>query len=616
MKSYYTAILTAAVLVSGSSGLKAHDPYEGQYEVNHIDARRSAFEYVPGEIIVKFKAENSGKSLTTNGKRVSSPKSSAVNTLLEKYGVNKAEELMPLTGASTVPMQKRAKSFNGETVKDADLSSLYLIRIDAAKMTDIHAVIEDFKNLDEVEYAEPNYIVHACASSAGDYVSDPLYSQQWGPAAIGLDKLWEVPLTSSKRPIIAILDTGVDIEHPDLADNIWTNTLEAEGVEGNDDDHNGFRDDIHGWDFINNSAKMRDNNGHGTHCAGIAAAVGGNGIGIVGANPDALIMPVTIMQSNGQGDIATIIKGIDYAVANGADIISMSFGGYYDSMAERDALGKAYQKAILVAAAGNDYRCIYPHLCPVNNLMGGTVYPAAYNFVLGVEASSNADGTLASFSNFDEDGPITSTFTNLENYELRAPGTGILSTFPNGQYKQLNGTSMACPLVAGALSRLISVKDITSKEELFGDLIASTSGNLNIFNAYNISDADRKPSLSLVTYRLDDVNMGDGDGRPDAGETIRFYPTLRNSWGYAKNITYSLEVAENEDPDIIEFVESSVNAVSNLSSYASIEGENPILIKINPDCIDGRIISLVFKATCDNISIPYEKHITFQVDNG
>ena len=351
MKSNYTAILTAAILVSGSLGLMANNPYDGQYEVNRIDARRSSFEYKPGEIIIKFKADNSGKSLTTTRKGVASPKSSAVNELLQKYGVNKAEELMPLTGAVSVPMQKRARAFNGESVKDADLSSLYLIQMDVAKLTDIHAVIEDFKNLDEVEYAEPNYIVHACASSAGDYVSDPLYSQQWGPAAIGLDKLWDVPVTSSKRPVIAILDTGVDIEHPDLADNIWTNTLEADGVEGNDDDHNGFYDDIHGWDFINNSPKMRDNNGHGTHCAGIAAAVGGNGIGIVGANPNALIMPVTILQSNGQGDIATIIKGIDYAVANGADVISMSFGGYYDSMAERDALGKAYQKAILVAAS-------------------------------------------------------------------------------------------------------------------------------------------------------------------------------------------------------------------------------------------------------------------------
>ena len=116
---------------------------------------------------------------------------------------------------------------------------------------------------------------------------------------------------------------------------------------------------------------MRDNNGHGTHCAGIAAASGGNGIGITGANPDALIMPLTALQSDGTGDVAKIIKAIDYAAANGADIISMSFGGYNDSKDEREALAKAYSKAVLVAAAGNDNLCIYPHLCPENKIIIG-----------------------------------------------------------------------------------------------------------------------------------------------------------------------------------------------------------------------------------------------------
>lgn len=618
MKIYLPKLAAATLVAVSAAGLTANNPYDGQYEVNRIDAIRSAFDYKQGEIIVKFKSEGKTRAnlvATRSGVKASS-NASALNALLDKYGASNAEELMPLTGDIVTSPQTRSKAFNGENMEDKNLSSLYVIRMDAGKARNLQEVMKDFEALDEIEYVEPNYIVHTCAATATDYISDPLYSQQWGPAAIGLDKLWEVPLNNTKRPVIAILDTGVDITHPDLADNIWTNTLEADGVEGNDDDHNGFDDDVHGWDFVNNSARMRDNNGHGTHCAGIAAAVGGNGIGITGANPEALIMPVTVMQSNGQGDVATIIKGIDYAVANGADVISMSFGGYADSMAERDALAKAYQKAILVAAAGNDNLCIYYHDCPVNRKIGSPVYPAAYNFVLGVEASADANGSLASFSNFDEDGPITSTFAQLENYELRAPGVGIMSTFPNGQYKQLNGTSMACPLVAGAISRLVSVKEISSKEELFGDLIHTSNGNLNIFNAYNLSDDARKPTLSLVTYRLDDEKMGDGDGRPDAGETIRFYPTLRNAWGYAKNITYSLEVAENEDPNIIEFVDGNTHALSNLSSYAMIEAENPILIKINPECVDGRNISLVFKATCDNISSSLEQEIVLNIENG
>lgn len=175
-------------------------------------------------------------------------------------------------------------------------------------------------------------------------------------------------------------------------------------------------------------------------------------------------------------------------MANGADVISMSFGGYYNSIAERDALAKAYQKAVLVAAAGNDALDIYPYHFP-----GGTMYPAAYTFVLGVEASANAEGARAGFSNFDCDGGVTSAFVDLENYELRAPGVNIMSTFPGGQYKSLNGTSMACPLVAGAISRLMSVKEIDNKEELFGDLIHTAKGNLDIFAAYNMA----MPTVSL-----------------------------------------------------------------------------------------------------------------------
>ena len=615
MKLFYSLLLAASVGAMSNLDSLAGNPYDGQYDVNHYDPRHSSWNYKQGEIIVKLKAGNGAtpvKLRASKGKVSSS--SSALESLLRDNGIQEAEQLMTLTGSKVA--KQKARSINGQPVSDADLSGLYALRFDATKTQNIYTLITDLQNLNEVEYAEPNYIVQTC-SEPESYTADPLYTQQWGPAAIGLDKLWEVPTVSTKRPVIAILDTGVDITHPDLADNIWTNSHEANGADNRDDDGNGFIDDIHGWDFVNNSARMRDNNGHGTHCAGIAGAVGGNGIGITGANPDAYIMPIAVLQSNGTGDVATIIKGIDYATANGADLLSMSFGTYSNSIALHDALGKAYQKAVLVAAAGNDFQCINPHKCPLNNQYGAPMFPAAYSFVLGIEASGNGQGAMAGFSNFDCDGPITSMYpSDLFNYELRAPGTSIISTFPNGQYKSLNGTSMACPLAAGAISRLMDCRGITSKEELFGDLIATSNGNMDVFSAYSLMDADRKPTLSLVTYRLDDDKMGDGDGRPDAGETIRFYPTLRNNWSYAKNITYSLEVAENEDLDIIEFVDGSVKTLSNLSSYASVEGETPVLIKINPNCADGRIISLIFKANCDNISTPLEQKIKFSVENG
>lgn len=620
MKFHYSLLIAATVTALSVEGASANNPYEGQYEVNKIsNPRFSASDCRPGEIIVKFKTEDtvSPKLKCVKGKVKASASATSLNTLLDKYSAEVAEELMPLTGAQVTPQQKRMKAFNGKSVSDSDLSNLYLVRLDASKTANLNEVAEEFSALPEVEYAEPNYIVHACSSGESDYTSDPLYSQQWGPAAIGLDKLWNVPVISTKRPVIAILDTGVDIEHPDLAANIWTNEIEANGSDDRDDDANGFKDDIHGWDFVNQSARMRDNNGHGTHCSGVAAAVGGNGIGITGANPDALIMPITVLQSNGTGDVATIIKGIDYAAANGADVLSMSFGSYSNSVAMSDALAKTYQKAVLVAAAGNDNLCIYNHLCPQNKIRGAAMFPAAYSFVLGVEASSDTNGTLASFSNYDEDGHVTSSYAELYNYELRAPGTSVISTFPGGQYKSLNGTSMACPLAAGAISRLLSCRDITNKEELFGDLINTSNGNIDIFSAYNLNDTQRQPTLSLVTYRLDDVKMGDGDGRPDAGETIRIYPTFRNAWGNAKNITYNIKLVDTEDSSVLEFIDSGeAHVLSNLSSSASVEAESPFLVKISPDCVDGRIIRFVIEATCDNISEPLSKEIELTVENG
>lgn len=524
---------------------------------------------------------------------------------------------MPLTGAEN--FRKKMRAFNGAAVAAAPMNRAYRLKL-AKEGVDLLDAVRQLNELADVEFAEPNYLVNALADAPAATPDDPYYSLQYGIQDINLPELWGQPVISKEGPVIAILDTGVDINHPDLQANIWANDAEVNGAKGYDDDGNGFVDDLNGWDFVNNSGKIADYNGHGTHCAGIAAACGFNGIGIVGANPFARIMPLTVLQSNGTGDIATIIKAVDYAAANGASIISMSLGTYAESQALQQALGRAYQKAVIVAAAGNDGLCLN-HKHPEKGQMApAPMFPAAYTFVLGVQASS-ANGGLAGFSNYDDNGATYSEYTEdkLYNYEVTAPGASIMSTYPNGKYKQLNGTSMATPLVAGALSRLLQAKEYPNKEELFGDLINSvtTKGNLDIAAAYKIKDTDRKPTLSLVTYRLDDAKMGDGDSRPDAGETIRLYPKFRNAWGMAKNITYKLKLAELEDPEIVEFMDNGEShAISNLSSYACAEAESPFIFKISPNCVDGRIIKMVLTATCDNISAPLEQELEFTVENG
>lgn len=607
---------TCAAMLVASPEVLAQDTYAGSYDVTNISSRMP--EYRQGEMIVKFKTENTTapRLKASKGKLRAAAQAKALNSLLEKYGASEAEELMPLTGAQVTPKALRARAFDGKTVDDSDLSSLYLIRLDRSKTPNIHAVASDFAALPEVEYAEPNYILRICAT-ASDYTSEPMYGQQWGVPAIKLDKLWEKPVINSKRPVIAILDTGVDIEHPDLADNIWTNEREANGIEDSDDDGNGFTDDIHGWDFINNTGLMRDNNGHGTHCAGIAAASGSNGIGITGANPDALILPVTVMQSDGSGDVATIARGVDYACAQGADVLSLSLGTYTHSLSFYDILAKAYQKSLIVGAAGNDGMMLIPPP------MGAPFFPAAYSFVVGVMAS-DTEGNLAPFSNYDPDGPISSAYSNSEmlyEYEIKAPGTNIISTYPGGGYRSLNGTSMACPLVAGALSRLYQCKDIPTKEILFGDMIHTLQGGLDgvldVNAIYGLRDSDRVPTLGYVGCRIDDTAGGDGDFRPDAGEILEIYPTVRNFWGLARNVRATVELyGENEDRSIIDIIDGEADFGSEISGYAHNESKNPLRIKINDNCADGRHITLRLTISCDNSTNTVEALIPLVVENG
>lgn len=591
-------------LTAQGAGDTPTHPVANPYEVNTTpDVRFGA--YRPGEVIVKFRTE-SAINVRSNAKgRFATAGVQSVDAVLSRYGVNEAEALMPLSGAKALP--RRVKTFNGHELLTADLSKLYCVKGDAA--LNVEALVADLNQLPEVEFAEPNYIVYAQA--AKEYMTDPLYSQQWGPEAVGLPGLWDMPVTSPKRPKIAILDTGVDISHPDLQANIWTNEAEAKGQDGYDDDGNGLKDDYHGWDFVNQTGIIDDYNGHGTHCAGIAAAVGGNGKGIVGANPDALIIPVTVMQSDGTGDVATIVKGIDYATAVGADVISMSFGGYSRSMAEEQALGRAYHSAVLVASAGNDGLCINPHKCPVNNLNGSPCFPAAFTFVLGVQCDGG-------FSNYDDDGPIyfNPQFFSEEqmyNYELTAPGTNIMSTYPGGRYKKMNGTSMACPLVAGAVSRLLQCKEYPTKELLFGDLIHSSGSFTNFLSAYQIEDKDRKPTLRLVSWRINDLT--DGDGRFDAGEEVELYPIIRNDWGTAQNIKVWAEMGELEGK-VLEFSQSYASFNKPLSSYAKAESEAPIKFKIADDVVDGRHIRLVIHAQCDGMEQPTSTEILITAENG
>lgn len=262
-----------------------------------------------------------------------------------------------------------------------------------------------FTNQAGVKYAEPNYIYRATFVP-----NDPAFQgQQYAPQRINAIAGWDRS-QGSPNVTIAILDSGVDLDHPDLQAKI-----------------------VPGFDFVNNDSDADDDNGHGTHCAGIAAAVTNNGVGIAGIAPNCKIMPVKVLNAGGAGATDWIVNGITWAADNGAKVISLSLGGYGASQATKDAGAYALSKgAFPLAAAGNDNT-------------SQQFYPAAWDEYLAVGATDQND-QKAGFSNFD-----------ASWVDVAAPGVNIYSTLPGGTYGNSSGTSMACPVVAGLAGVVRSV---------------------------------------------------------------------------------------------------------------------------------------------------------------
>ena len=619
-KNYF--FLALVVLLFGSmTTVSAQVSNDNEDGVNKVDSR-FAKDFVPGQVLVKFKDASPVNVRRAAGKFHSVDKKS-VNDVLKEFGTAKMEKVLP--NEKPGRQLRRARAYNGQFVQERDLSQLYLVETDEEHAPQTMQLVEKLKDLNEVEYAEPNYKMYLMdAEIAGSFGGNPYITQQWYLDSYGVKQLWNKPIINPKRPVIAIIDTGVDLTHPDIAPNLWTNKAEAEGEAGYDNDGNGFRGDVHGWDFINNTPNVKDFNMHGTHVAGIAAAAN-NGIGIIGANPQALIMPISVMQSDGTGDIATIIKGIDYAAKNGADVLNLSLGGYVNSRAMRQALEKAYQTAVIVAAAGNDGICVNSSHHPSPCYGAAPMFPAAYSFVLGVQATQS-NGSLAGFSNYDDDGNTFSSVTTLQdpdgfNYELKAPGTNMLSTIPGGKYKVLQGTSMASPLVASAISALKMVKNYDTQEILWGDLLHTD----NIAQAYAVKARPAELDLMKIMYRerkeLADETEEDysGDGEIDAGETVSLYPVIRTTFGPASNIKMYLEMGDEfEDPNTVQIITDKNNKVDfglHLDAYGKGVSLNPLIVKIADDVADNRHIKMRFVATCDESNVTYIGTFTMVVTN-
>lgn len=341
--------------------------------------------------------------------------------------------------------------------------------IDDLDDADSQVVADTYSSFPEVEYAEPNYEVTFYHSGGGHehrHANDPLLPQQWAlandgslggkeNADISATQAW-VTTTGSEEIVVAVLDSGVDYTHPDLKHNIWNR---PDGIAEYEDRELGVINDLHGYNAMQNSGDPMDENGHGTHCAGIIGAEGENNIGIAGINWNVKIMPLKFMDAGGVGTTQAAVEAINYVIQRkragvNVRVISASWGSRQKSRALEDIIRQASQEGILfVAASGNSH----------SNNDRSPQYPASYNLpnVLSVAALNRQD-ELANFSNF---GP--------KSVHIAAPGAEILSTWLHDEYEVHSGTSMATPMVAGVAALVLSKYPEMSVEELRSRLLNS-----------------------------------------------------------------------------------------------------------------------------------------------
>jgi subtilisin family serine protease len=393
-------------------------------------------------------------------------------------------------------------------------------------------------NDDRIEFAEANYLYKASIIP-----SDTYFNNQWYLKKIKAPAAWD---TRSESPqiVIAVIDSGVDISHPDLINNLWINRNEKPD-NGIDDDGNGFIDDTNGWDFVSKTADPKpkfdkdwnlDGIMHGTVVAGIIAASGNNAAGISGVTWRAQLMPLRVLDGKGQGRANDVIKAIDYAVANGADLINLSFNGFDYSQGMNEAVKRAFNAGVIVvAAAGNELSSGKGY-----NLADDPMYPVCFdgsrneNWVIGVAATDVLDQKTA-FSSY-----------GFNCVDLSAPGVSIYGTSVYAPDKRINdknlnlyydgywsGTSVAAPQVTGALALLEAANPRADRKEIIKFLLEGTDnisrlnpeylgqlghGRLNVDASLDLSLADIKSHTTRLLFAPASgsggaINITDSDGR-------------------------------------------------------------------------------------------------------
>lgn len=453
--------------------------------------------HVPGELIVKFKTGVNAQSFFQN---------------------------KSITALGLAPKRVIHLSYG----------NLSVVSINNEKM--FAQTLQSLKKNAAIEYAEPNFIYSIAVMPKGqhhqfssDIPDDALFDQQWGlhntgsndpqgkagvaGADINALKAWDIAKGSPSIKI-AVIDTGVDYNHPDLKENIWVNEKEANGKPGVDDDNDGFIDDIHGYDFANNTGDPIDQNGHGTHCAGTIGAIHNNKLGISGVMSEVTIVPLKFLGADGTGSLENAVKAIDYATAMNVDIISNSWGGGDYSQTLFDAIKRASDKGIIfTAAAGNS---------STNNDEAPS-YPASYKIpnIVSV-AALTSQNELADYSSYGK-----------SSVHIAAPGNSILSTYKDGGYETLSGTSMATPYVSGVLGLLLS-KEGRIDHDIMKERLLATSAPVKAL-ADKTKAGSRIDAYNLLTDTRPEHNLP----IPNAWKTVKLNKVFESPHPYKEGVELS-----------------------------------------------------------------------------
>lgn len=418
-----------------------------------VSVQVNAQQYVPGEVIVRLKGDS---------------QSSESYAFLGKAHYSKAMDLK--------------ESWTG--------MNMYHFKV--GKGQSVEQTVADLRKDAAVLYAEPNYIFNKSSdtgmhqsfsaaeiqSASVDNSAQAVYMATGAP--IGVQNLWSTSSVPAVKPIVAVIDTGLDTTHFVIEQSgaLWRNPNEIAG-NGIDDDGNGYVDDLHGWNFVDNNGSMYDDDGHGTHVAGVILSVDQNIYTTPLRASKVQIMPLKFLNGNGVGTTSNAIRAVYYAVNNGAKVLNNSWGGPTYSAALHEAVAYTYsQGAIFIAAAGNNG----------TNNDAAPMYPASYDVpnVVSIAATTDYD-YLASFSNY-----------GVSTVDLGSPGVYILSLIPNDSFGTSSGTSMATPFVAGTAAQM-KVESASMSGYQMKTILLSQKASVNQLNG-KISTAGRLNSQSAVNY--------------------------------------------------------------------------------------------------------------------